>query len=795
MIKPTLDLNLVNEGDPLNPALLGHYDLSGALYQFESVPGLIDSMLMTGFSEWRIGAGRWEAATLMLPTLTNGSPCIFPIGQAYAPTGTSMLDLLQSRDWFIDDGTPVSLSDIQSDERYQLTTIRGAIDTALAFGARPFVSIDLMPRALASNREPFQHDCVWTFANQVSNIPPADVNLFAAAVVGLVKRVVEGDAIHAGRPVTHWEIWNEPEAPFFWDPEFDPMFEKFFPMALTCLVQLDAYRSQSGSTGQNLKFGMASFLEAESAANIIEALDITPLPDGSHVPMDFISFHSYSNDASMILSGIQRVTDAVKNSEHYQHLEVVLAEWGPDLSLTSGDLAYAHSMQPPLLMSRIIAQGASMGLDRAHHTIFWDYFEDNAITWGLLDHEMNAKPLYRAYQLLAAVIGDGSNSLTTLEESELPRGISYLASIDQNQDKRVLIINAETVPVEAHLRFGARVKTPSRLLIFDSPNQPIRTVNPQWGFFTVPPQSLVLAEFQAENNIQRETTIPENAVKMTPETDTYPPVIHSTEWSSPIPMSGPINTAGVEDAPVITSDGNTFIFFFTPDGNLPPQEQILDEVTGVWWCKWNGTNWTKPIRADLCNEGELHLDGPFAVQGNTLWFGSIRAGNYRDIDIYTAKLSIGEWLSWRNAGEQINLEFSVGENYLSADGNSMYFGKTGGGFGQNDLWLTEKDGASWSQPVNLGAPVNSANDESRPFISSDGSELWFTRMVSGKGYHGPAIFRSIKIGEIWSEPEEIVSNYVGDPGLDDNGNLYFTHLFFDNEGNKIEADIYVATHR
>ncbi len=301
--------------------------------------------------------------------------------------------------------------------------------------------------------------------------------------------------------------------------------------------------------------------------------------------------------------------------------------------------------------------------------------------------------------------------------------------------------------------------------------------------------------YSGSANKTREESIPEGAVKMTPETDFWPPVIHSSEWSNPIPMPGLINTAGVEDSAVIAADGNTFLFFFTPDGNVPAENQILDGVTGVWWCTKNGTEWTEPVRAYLADTNGLHLDSPFSIQENTLWFGSIRTDNLGDIDIYTAVLSGGEWMNWQNAGEQINLEFDVGELYLTGDGNSLFFGKVGGGFGQSDLWLTTRNNQEWSAPVNLGTPVNSSGDESRPFISSDGSELWFTKMVSGKGYRGPAIFRTIKTGEIWSEPEEIVSNYVGDPGLDDNGNLYFTHLFYDDAGNKIEADIYVSFRR
>jgi len=294
-----------------------------------------------------------------------------------------------------------------------------------------------------------------------------------------------------------------------------------------------------------------------------------------------------------------------------------------------------------------------------------------------------------------------------------------------------------------------------------------------------------------DNDPTREESIPDGATKMTPETDHWPPVLHSPEWGQPVPMEGQVNTAGVEDAPVITPDGNTFIFFFTPDGNAPAQEQLVDGVSGVWWCTWGGSEWTEPERAHLAGEDEVHLDGPFAIQGNILWFGSARVGNYNDLDIYTAVLSGGEWINWQNAGVQINQTFDAGELYLTADGQTLYFGAQHTGTGV-DLWRVTRNGQEWSIPVNLGAPVNSSLDEGQPFVSSDGSELWFARL-SGMGYQGPAIFRSTKTGDTWSEPTEIVSNFVGDPGLDSAGNLYFTHLFYDNEGNKIEADIYVAS--
>ncbi|MDD5486148.1 MAG: hypothetical protein PHW65_01140 [Dehalococcoidales bacterium] len=63
------------------------------------------------------------------------------------------------------------------------------------------------------------------------------------------------------------------------------------------------------------------------------------------------------------------------------------------------------------------------------------------------------------------------------------------------------------------------------------------------------------------NNTTRTGAIPPGVVKMTPENDTAPPVLNPAFahiWHEPVPLPGPVNTAGAEDSPFITPDGNTF---------------------------------------------------------------------------------------------------------------------------------------------------------------------------------------------------------------------------------------------
>lgn len=286
----------------------------------------------------------------------------------------------------------------------------------------------------------------------------------------------------------------------------------------------------------------------------------------------------------------------------------------------------------------------------------------------------------------------------------------------------------------------------------------------------------------------RAQTIPKDAVKLSPATDPLPPILHSTEWENPVPLPGPINTAGAEDSPFILPDGSALFFFFTPDVRVPPEKQLLDGVTGIWWSKRVGESWSAPERIVLSDD--LALDGCEFVQENTMFFCSARQGNYRAIDIWRAELRDGRWTNWQNAGKQLNGEYAIGEFHFSADWRTLYFhSPRAGGKGKLDLWVTRQVNDTWQPPENIAA-VNSAEDEGWPFVTSDERELWFTRTHNG----APAIFRARSIGGKWSTPQLILSQFAGEPTLDARGNIYFTHHLF-QDGKMIQADIYVAYRR
>jgi hypothetical protein len=210
-----------------------------------------------------------------------------------------------------------------------------------------------------------------------------------------------------------------------------------------------------------------------------------------------------------------------------------------------------------------------------------------------------------------------------------------------------------------------------------------------------------------------------------------------------------------------------------------------DRVTGIWWTKLVGGTWTEPQRILLGSTNSL--DGDEFVQNNTMWFGSVRVGNLGEIDVYTAQYINDKWTDVKNAGQQLNVEIDIGAFCFTSDGNTMYYGKGG------DIWKTTKANGVWVTPLKV-SNLDSVSSKDQPFVTPDGNELWFT----GNGIlgtPGPSLFRCNKSGSSWSQPEEIVSRFAGEPTLDAAGNLYFVHHYVTQNISLIEADIYVAYHK
>ncbi|MDQ3111079.1 MAG: hypothetical protein M3R17_14390, partial [Bacteroidota bacterium] len=111
----------------------------------------------------------------------------------------------------------------------------------------------------------------------------------------------------------------------------------------------------------------------------------------------------------------------------------------------------------------------------------------------------------------------------------------------------------------------------------------------------------------------------------------------------------------------------------------------------------------------------------------------------------------GKWSVAKNMGAPINTDNNEGAPSLSADGRFLFFAACAGydgygngrvGYGACDIFFSQKVNGVWSKPQNVGAPVNGASWDSQPSFSSDGKTLYFISHRKG-GYGGSDIWSSV----------------------------------------------------
>ncbi len=114
-----------------------------------------------------------------------------------------------------------------------------------------------------------------------------------------------------------------------------------------------------------------------------------------------------------------------------------------------------------------------------------------------------------------------------------------------------------------------------------------------------------------------------------------------------------------------------------------------------------------------------------SADARTVYFVSNRQGGIGGKDIWSAsKNKKGEWGNAVNAGKKINTDKDEISPFIHANGESLYFSSNGrAGLGGLDIYMSEKPGGNdWSEPLNLGYPLNDAHDQVSLYISSDGQK-------------------------------------------------------------------------
>lgn len=217
-----------------------------------------------------------------------------------------------------------------------------------------------------------------------------------------------------------------------------------------------------------------------------------------------------------------------------------------------------------------------------------------------------------------------------------------------------------------------------------------------------------------------------------------------------------INSPSLEYAPTITADGKTLYYVSNRVGGVGGHDFWVttkkDRLDTVYTEPYN---LGAPVNTTL-NEGVASI----SADGQVIYFTACnRDDGLGDCDLYEAELEGTEWKNVRNISE-INSAYWDSQPAISSDGKTLYFisNRPGamGGPDDADIYISrlQSDGR-WSEPVNMGEPINTKKREDSPFIFPGGKVLYFAS--AGHGGYGKLDFfvSNLKSDGTWSEPENL----------------------------------------
>lgn len=98
--------------------------------------------------------------------------------------------------------------------------------------------------------------------------------------------------------------------------------------------------------------------------------------------------------------------------------------------------------------------------------------------------------------------------------------------------------------------------------------------------------------------------------------------------------------------------------------------------------------------------------------------------------------------------------YSCGHPAFSREADLLVFASDmPGGFGGTDLYLSRREGLGWSNPVNLGPQINTAGDERFPFLHDDGTLFFASNGLPGLG--GLDLFAATGKAGAWTDPRNL----------------------------------------
>jgi len=200
-------------------------------------------------------------------------------------------------------------------------------------------------------------------------------------------------------------------------------------------------------------------------------------------------------------------------------------------------------------------------------------------------------------------------------------------------------------------------------------------------------------------------------------------------------------TGGIWTAPELipfweSMDDNGDFAFSSDDKTLLYQVKTNKDgllLSDVWKVEILADGWggRTPLPAPVNTSEDNESYASDTARGDIYFFSNRRGGKGR-FDLYICPSKDGTPGDAVNL-ETLNTEFNEWDPFIAPDGRYLLFCSTKpGGLGGDDIYIAFRgaDG-QWGPPRNMGAAVNSAGSENRPYVTRDGKYFFFTSTRNG----------------------------------------------------------------
>jgi hypothetical protein len=232
--------------------------------------------------------------------------------------------------------------------------------------------------------------------------------------------------------------------------------------------------------------------------------------------------------------------------------------------------------------------------------------------------------------------------------------------------------------------------------------------------------------------------------------------IKTGEWSSPKLMDF-CSPDSPQATIAISGDGEKLFVYLS--GNQSSGEEIHYTTRDRDFYRLN------PLGIFNSNSWENHVT--VASDEKTLYFVSDRPGGLGGSDIWRCvQLPNGEWSEPFNIGPPVNTKYNEESPFIHPDGKTLYFSSNGSrSMGGYDVFFSKAlDQQTFSNPINMGYPINTVDDDLFFTTSPDGARGYYAS--SHDGGYGDNDLYMVKLKNVLSDPVTILKGYI-DKGKDE----------------------------